>query len=137
MGEVEVVIGADAHKRTHTFVAADEMGRELASKTVAATTAGHMQALAWAASWPSRRWALEDCRHLTRTLESDLLRAGEEVCRVPTHLMACARRSARTPGKSDPIDALAVARAAWREPQLPVARLDGPSREIRLLVDHR
>jgi transposase len=30
-----------------------------------------------------------------------------------------------------------VAGAAWREPDLPVARLDGPSRELRLLVDHR
>ena len=49
------------------------------------------------------------------------------------------RRSprAREAGKSDPIDALAVARAAWREPDLPAARLDGPQRELRLLVDHR
>jgi len=39
--------------------------------------------------------------------------------------------------KSDPIDALSVARAALREPDLPVARLDGPSREVRLLVDYR
>jgi hypothetical protein len=39
-------------------------------------------------------------------------------------------------GKSDPIDALAVARAALREPDLPTARLDGPARELRLLVDH-
>jgi transposase len=29
------------------------------------------------------------------------------------------------------------ARAAWREPDLPVAQLDGPSRHLRLLVDHR
>ena len=50
--------------------------------------------------------------------------------------MAGARRSGRERGKSDPIDALAVARAAWREPDLPVARLDG-ERELRLLVDHR
>jgi hypothetical protein len=42
MGEVEVVIGADAHKRTHTFVAADELGREVASVTVPATSDGHM-----------------------------------------------------------------------------------------------
>ncbi len=137
MEDVEVVIGADAHKRTHTFVAADERGREVSSKTVAATSEGHMVVLAWAASWPQRRWAIEDCRHLTRTLESDLLRAGETVARVPTHLMVGARRSARTPGKSDPIDALAVARAAWREPELPTAQLDGPARELRLLVDHR
>ena len=83
MEDVEVVIGADAHKRTHTFVAADERGREVSSKTVAATSEGHMVVLAWAASWPQRRWAIEDCRHLTRTLESDLLRAGETVARVP------------------------------------------------------
>lgn len=82
-------------------------------------------------------WALEDCRHLSRRLEADLLRAGERVVRVPPKLMAGARRSAREPGKSDPIDALAVARAALREPGLPVARLDGPERELRLLVDHR
>jgi len=47
------------------------------------------------------------------------------------------RDSARTYGKSDPIDALAVARAALREDDLPVAHLDGPDRDARLLVDHR
>ena len=133
----QVVIGVDAHKRTHTLVAADELGRELANKTLAATADGHLAALAWARRWPRRRWALEDCRHLTRTLEADLLRAGEQVVRVPTQMMAGVRRSARQPGKSDAIDALAVARAAWREPDLPVAQLDGPSRQARLLVDHR
>ena len=65
-GEAAVVIGVDAHKRTHTLVAADELGRELASKTLAATADGHLAAIAWAGRWPSRRWALEDCRHLTR-----------------------------------------------------------------------
>jgi transposase len=57
--------------------------------------------------------------------------------RVPPKLMANARTAGRSYGKSDPIDALAVARAALRESELPVARLDGPAREIRLLVDHR
>jgi transposase len=84
-----------------------------------------------------RQWAVEDCRHLTRRLERDLLTAGETLVRVPPKLMAHCRDSARTYGKSDPIDALAVARAVLREPDLPVARLDGPARELRLLVDHR
>jgi len=57
--------------------------------------------------------------------------------RVPPKMMAHCRDAARTYGKSDPIDALAVARAALREPGLPAARLDGPEREVRLLVDHR
>jgi transposase len=132
-----VIIGVDSHKPTHTFVAVDDVGRKLAEKTLPATTEGHLDALAWAQRWPERNWALEDCRHLTRRLESDLLVGGEAVIRVPTRLMAAERRGDRQRGKSDPIDALAVARAALREPGLPVARLDGPARELKLLVDHR
>ena len=56
---------------------------------------------------------------------------------MPPKLMAHTRDSARTYGKSDPIDALAVARAAQREPDLPMARLDGPERELGVLVDYR
>jgi transposase len=133
-----VVIGADVHKGNHTFVAVDEVGRKLAQISVKATTAGHEQALRWArSSFGSCRWALEDCRHLTARLERDLLAAGEEAVRVPPKLMAQARASARTRGKSDPIDALAVARAAQREPDLPVAVHDQGTRELRLLVDRR
>ena len=131
-----IVIGIDSHKRTHTAVAVDGTGRKLAEKTVVATSAGHLELVRWAARFSERTWALEDCRHLSRRLSTDLLVAGEGVVRVPPKLMAGARRSSREPGKSDPIDALAVARAALRE-DLPVATLDGPDREVRLLVDHR
>lgn len=132
-----VVIGIDAHKGTHTAVAVDEVGRKLVSKTVKATSDGHLQLVQWARQWPQRSFAVEDCRHLTRRLESDLLGAGERLVRVPPQLMAGARRSGRERGKSDPIDALAVARAALREPDLSVAELDGPTRALRLLIDHR
>ncbi len=134
-----VVLGIDAHKRTHTVVAADEVGRQLGVRVTKATpAAAHLDLVRWAGQFgPDRRWAVEDCRHLSRRLERDLLAAGETIIRVPPKLMAHARDSARTYGKSDPIDALAVARAALREPGLPTARLDGPERELRLLVDHR
>ncbi|NQE72475.1 hypothetical protein NG2371_06964 [Nocardia gamkensis] len=134
-----MVIGIDAHKRTHTAVSADELGRKLSTKTVGTTSTDHLALLKWARAQPDpeRLWALEDCRNMTRRLESDLIAAGERVVRVPPKLMAHARDSARTYGKSDPIDALAIARAALREPDLPVARLDGVERELRLLVDHR
>lgn len=132
-----VVLGCDTHKRTHTIVACDPAGVEVGSVTVAATTAGHLRALRWAASWNERRWAIEDCRHLSRRFEVDLLTAGELVVRVPPKMMASQRRAARTPGKSDPIDARAVARAALSEPGLPVARLDPESRQIRLWADYR
>jgi transposase len=134
-----VTLGIDAHKRTHTVVVVDEAGRELATKTVVATTSSdHLGLVRWAGQFgPERGWAVEDCRHLSRRLEADLLAAGEQIVRVPPKLMAHARDAARTYGKSDPIDALAVARAALRHPDLPTARLDGPDRELRLLVDHR
>lgn len=133
----EVVVGVDAHKRSHTLVAVDEVGRKLGERAVAATSEGHLAALEWASRWPAVRFALEDCRHVTRRLERDLLSAGCTVVRVPVQLMAAARRTGRQPGKSDPIDALAVAHAALREPGLPAARLDGPAREVKLLSDHR
>ena len=134
-----VVVGADVHKRTHTFVAVDQVGRQVGQVTVAATTEGHLKALGWArrAFGDELTWAVEDCRHLSARLERDLLGAGQRVVRVPPKMMAEQRRTARTRGKSDPIDALAVARAFLREPGLPVATHEVTSREAKLLVDRR
>jgi transposase len=132
-----VTVGSDSHKQSHTLVAVDGNGRQLACRTVAATSLGHLEAMQWAQGWPQRRWALEDCRHLSRRLEADLLRAGEVVVRVAPRLMAGARAQARERGKSDPIDAMAVARVALREPHLPQAQLEGREREVKLLLDHR
>lgn len=132
-----VMIGTDSHKRTHTVVAVDDVGRRLGVKTVRTNSDGHLDLVRWASQFEQVTFALEDCRHLTRRLEADLLAAGCRVVRVPTKLMAGARRAAREPGKSDPIDAEAVAVAALRHPGLPVAELDGPAREVKLLSDHR
>jgi transposase len=93
--------------------------------------------------WPSaldaeRLWAVEDCRQLTGWLERQLLSVGEQLVRVPPKLTVPERRAGRTRGKSDPIDALAIARAALREPDLSRPRPDERVyREIKLLVDHR
>jgi transposase len=134
-----VIIGVDAHKRTHTFVALDSTGCKCGEKTLEATPSGHAAALLWALSsfGTVRKWGVEDCRQVSRRLEQDLLTAGQQVVRVPTKLMARTRASARTRGKSDPIDAAEVARAALREPDLPVATHDSASRELRLLIERR
>jgi transposase len=106
--------------------------------TKATSSAAHLELVVWADRFgPDRRWAVEDCRQLSRRLEADLLATREQIVRVPPKLMAHARDSARTYGKPDPTGALAVARAALREPGLPTARLDGPERELRLLGDQR
>lgn len=134
-----VVVGADVHKWSHTFVAVDEAGRKLGELTVKATSAGHDKAILWAQRCfgDELTWAIEDCRHLSARLEIDLLTAAQRVVRVPPKMMAEQRKTARTRGKSDPIDALAVARALLRQPDLPVASHDEASRELKLLVDHR
>ena len=134
-----IVLGIDPHKKSHTAVAVRAATGELVGElTVPATPGGHGRLLAWARrQGPERRFALEDCRHVSGRLERFLVERGESCVRVPPKLMAGARRSARTRGKSDPIDAAAVARAALREPGLPEARLAGPERELRLLADHR
>jgi transposase len=133
-----VVVGVDPHKHSHTAVAVDHNGRELGQITVSNTAADLIRLLEWARRWPGpRRWAIEDCRHVAGALLRALIRAGQAVVMVPPKLMAQARASARTRGKSDPIDALAVARAALREPDLPEAHLDEQALELRLLLDHR
>ncbi|CAM3348213.1 IS110 family transposase [Mycobacterium intermedium] len=134
-----VVVGVDVHKFKHTFVAVNEVGRKLGEKTVKATTDGHIAALMWAREQfgDDLLWGIEDCRNMSARLERDLLTRGQTVVRVPTKLMAQVRKSARRPGKSDPIDAEAVARAVLREPDLPAACHDEASRMLKLLTDRR
>ena len=133
-----VVLGVDPHKRSHTVAAVDEVGRELGCVGGGNDPDGHARLLAWGRRAGERRlWAIEDGQGLARRLASFLLAAGERVVWVPVRLMTAERRAGRSRGKSDPIDALAVARAALREGDLPVAQLDGPARQVRLLVDHR
>ena len=117
-----IVVGVDVHKHSLTAAAVDELGRVLAEWS------GPIDGgvVVWArALGEERLWAVEDCRHVTRRLEQTLLEAGE-------------RRAGRVRGKSDSIDALAVARAALQEPLLDSPRAGEETlRELKLLVDHR
>jgi transposase len=136
-----IVLGADTHKRSHTIAAVAALtGELLGEQTVAVGRRGFGVLLRWARGLDGERvWALEDCRHVSGSLERFLIERGERVLRIPTHVAANARRSARQRGKSDAIDALNVARAALQEGlgTFPVAHLDGPELDLRLLVDHR
>jgi transposase len=136
-----IVLGADTHKRSHTVAAvAAPTGELLGEQTVPVGQRGFGALLQWACRLDGERvWALEDCRHVSGSLERFLIERGERVLRIPTHLSANARKGARQRGKSDPIDALNVARVALQEglESFPAAHLDGPELDLRLLVDHR
>src|SRR5678816_1508661 len=108
-----IVLGADTHKRSHTIAAVAAATGELrGEQTVQVGARGFDALLRWARGLDGERvWALEDCRHVSGSFERFLIERGERVLRVPTRLMASSRRSSRERGKSDLIDAVAVARA--------------------------
>ena len=97
-----VVVGADVHKHTHTFVAVDEVGRKIGAIDVRRRPPKGTPGVA---RGPGRRsehevvWAIEDCRHLSARLERDLLTAGQKVVRVPPKMMAMTRASRPHPGQ--------------------------------------
>jgi transposase len=136
-----IVIGADTHKRTHALAAVDAgTGRQRGERQIKSEEPGHLAAVRWARGLDDERvWAIEDCRAVSRRLEQALLAAGERVVRVPPHRMGTSRRGEREPGKSDEIDALAIARAVVKDgpERFPAAYLDEEAMEIRLLSDHR
>jgi transposase len=134
-----VTIGIDPHKDTHWAVAIDEVGRQIADRECRAVSDGFGEMLAWARTLGGQRtWVLEDCRHVSGPFERFLIDHGERAARLAPHLMAQARGTVRERGKSDPIDALAVARAALKEglDNLSTAQLGGIELDIRLLHQH-
>ncbi|WP_241473859.1 IS110 family transposase [Mycolicibacterium neoaurum] len=133
------VVGVDAHKHSHTLVALDHLGAKQGEKTVKASSSGHLEAMQWVRTKLGDEvvWGVEDQRSATLLLERELLAAQHKVVRVPPHYMARNRGAARAWGKSDPIDALAVARAVLQHHDLPLAVHDAFSWELKLLVDRR
>ena len=136
-----IVLGADTHKRSHTIAAVSAAtGELLGEQTVQVGAKGFAALVVWArglAASGCGRWRTAGTSRAR--FERFLIDRGERVVRVTTKLMADSRRGARGRGKSDSIDAIAVARAALREglDALPAAQLDGPELDLRLLVDHR
>jgi transposase len=134
-----IVIGTDTHKRAHWCAAVRAATGELiADREGLARRAGFAELLDWARALDAERvWAIEDCRHVSASFERWLLGRGERVVRVAPKLMAGARQAQRQRGKSDALDAVAVARAALREgvDALPAAFLDDRALDIKLLLD--
>jgi transposase len=135
-----IVIGADPHKSSHALAVVDAAGLVVGELEITADQGGYRQALVWAQGLGEQRvWAIEDCRHVSASLERMLIAAGERVIRVAPKLVGQSRRGERTRGKSDQIDARAVAHAVLRDgvERFPAAYLDERALDIRLLNDHR
>jgi transposase len=120
---VELVIGVDTHKDTHTAaVVAAATGAVLEQTTVAATPAGYQQLLRLADRDDGRRvWAIEGTGGYGAGLTRFLAAHQEQVVELDRP-----ERTARRHGaKSDPIDATRAAREALGRDQLAQPRAAG------------
>jgi transposase len=136
--ETMYAIGVDPHKATLAACAVDALGAALAEQTFANDPAGHAAFRTWASAVaPAGRVGLEGSAGYGAALARDLVAHGWSVCEVPPQLSHRERLRTRRAGKSDPGDALAIARVTAREPNLPPVRLADPSRELQLLVEAR
>jgi transposase len=139
---IVLCIGGDAHKRVHAAVALDALGREVGRRRVPNSAAGWREVLAWAAevggSDTPRRWGIEGAWGYGRGLAQHLVAAGETGSEVRPRWTAAARKRARTPGKSDPRDATAVARLVLQEgTALPAVAAEDETAVLDLLTAER
>ena len=133
-----MIFGIDSHKRSLYVCGVDALGRERVRAEFPNDPAGH-RALARfcrAHAPGERRFGIESAGAYAYALARMLLGAGEQVAEVPPGRADRERRRARR-GKSDAIDALAIARVAAREEALPLLREDPAARDLRLVADYR
>jgi transposase len=133
-----VTIGVDTHTETLAASVIDDAGREIGAKTFRNDRPGHQGLLRWAQTFgEERRFAIEGSGSYGAALARLLSSANETAVEVPAILTKRERRHLRRAGKSDPGDALAIARVALREQWLGPVKLDGIAGDLKLLVDAR
>jgi transposase len=120
---VELVIGVDTHKQTHTAaVVTATTGVVIAQATVAATPTGYRQLLQLAEQQPGQRiWAIEGTGGYGAGLTRFLHAHAEQVVELDRPKRAARRHGA----KSDLLDATRAAREALGRDQLAQPRAAG------------
>lgn len=128
------VVGIDTHKDTLAACAVDDVGRALEHRSFANTPAGHAELAGWVAAHDAELVAVEGSGNYGRPAVRVLVGGGAEVREVPPNMTAAGRRRQRTGAKTDPADAVAIARVGLREAALPPPRPYGAVEELRSLV---
>ena len=131
--EVDVVIGVDTHRDTHSLAAlATRTGAVLYEAAVPADAGGYRRALEQIARQaPGRRaWAVEGCGAYGAGLVRFLLGRSERAIEIDRP----ERRAERTQAKSDPLDAVRAARTALARTRLASPRLGSAREALRVLM---
>ncbi len=131
------VAGIDSHKDTLAACVIDQTGRPVEHQTFDNTPQGHRKAIAWLQRRDVGRVGIEGTGSYGRPLALRLAAQGVDTVEVPPQMTAQARRQQRTRQKTDQLDALAIARVAAREDDLPAPRCDEATDDLRSLVLYR
>lgn len=116
---MRVAIGVDSHKETLAAAAVDELGKQLEHRVFANDPNGHRKARDWIAGLGEHRVVGVECSgSYGAALAWFLMDRGETVHEVPPTQTYRERNRRRSAGKSDPVDALAIARVVAREERL-------------------
>ena len=129
--------GMDTHNDTLAVALVSSTGRSCAAVTVPITAVGHVELADWLAEQgPVTRWGIEGAGGYGRAVALALRDRGVVVAEVPPALTRRERHRARQAGKSDPVDAIAIARVTAREDDLPPLLPSGLTEDLKLLVDY-
>jgi transposase len=131
-------IGIDTHKATLAACRVDDLGSGVAEATFDNDPAGHVRLLTWIRDGdPAAVVGIEGSASFGAAAARFLAAAGVAVREVPPQLTRRERATTRRLGKSDPGDALAIARVTARERELPPVRIADQTLDLQLLVEAR
>jgi transposase len=133
-----VAIGVDSHKSSLAAAALDEVGRVIVVKEFSNDDRGHSSLLTWVRTQGQDRViGVEGAGSYGAGLARRLLQAGEDVKEVPAFLTHRERKRDPSKGKSDPSDAVAIARVVARGEGLSSPQRKEALEDLKMLTDHR
>jgi transposase len=134
-----VLAGIDTHKDTLAVAVIDDAGRPVVITEPANTETGFTALEQLLVEHAVRRVGIEGSGNYGRGAAVHLVLTGPaEVVEVPPGLTSRERSGRPGGGKTDPVDAVAIARITAREPGLPAVRLAvGQAADLRALADYR
>jgi transposase len=135
---MKVIAGVDCHKGSHSIAFIDAVGKLLGTVTIKTTAAEYQRAIGLAREFGEVAWGLESTGCYGSAFAKLLCAEGFVVYEVPGSYTKRHRSHASHRGKSDPIDAQAIAEVVLREAdRLPVYRYSVEREAIRLRYDQR
>jgi transposase len=133
-----VFAGIDSHKDTLAVAVIDSAGRPVVVRQLPNDSAGFTELAALVGEHRVEQVGIEGSTNFGWPAAMHLTEAGVAVVEVPPLLTSRERLSRPGQGKTDPVDAVSIARITAREPALPPVRpMDGLPAELRVLMDYR